>query len=55
MVRSPAHISAGNPRSRRRRRAQGSQGEIVIKGARANNLKDFDVKIPLAAWSPSPA
>ena len=35
-------------RSRRRRRAaRKPKGEIVIKGARANNLKDVDVKIPL--------
>jgi excinuclease ABC subunit A len=31
------------PKARRKE----SKGEIVIKGARANNLKDFDVKIPL--------
>jgi excinuclease ABC subunit A len=28
-------------------RRKDPKGEIVIKGARANNLKDFDVKIPL--------
>ena len=31
------------PKTRRKE----AKGEIVIKGARANNLKDFDVKIPL--------
>ena len=31
------------PKARRKE----AKGEIVIKGARANNLKDFDVKIPL--------
>jgi excinuclease ABC subunit A len=31
------------PKTRRKE----SKGEIVIKGARANNLKDLDVKIPL--------
>jgi excinuclease ABC subunit A len=31
------------PKARRKE----AKGDIVIKGARANNLKDFDVKIPL--------
>jgi excinuclease ABC subunit A len=35
--------SIETPKSRRKE----SKGEIVIKGARANNLKDVDVKIPL--------
>ena len=35
--------SIETPKTRRKE----SKGEIVIRGARANNLKDFDVKIPL--------
>jgi excinuclease ABC subunit A len=35
--------SIATPKARRR----DSKGEIVIRGARANNLKDVDVKIPL--------
>ena len=35
--------SIETPKSRRKE----AKGEIVIKGARANNLKDVDVKIPL--------
>ena len=37
------HNSIASPAARRKE----SKGEIVIKGARANNLKDLDVKIPL--------
>jgi excinuclease ABC subunit A len=37
------HSSIETPATRRK----AAKGEIVIKGARANNLKDLDVKIPL--------
>jgi excinuclease ABC subunit A len=37
------HSAIAAPATRRKE----SKGEIVIKGARANNLKDLDVKIPL--------
>ena len=37
------HSAIATPKTRRKE----SKGEIVIRGARANNLKDFDVKIPL--------
>ena len=38
------------PSTRRATRRKPGKGEIVVKGARANNLKDIDVRIPLGLF-----
>ena len=45
----PAAAAQGHPRAARAP-AQPGKAEIVIKGARANNLKDIDVRIPLGVF-----
>jgi excinuclease ABC subunit A len=42
-----AYLGGQNKIETPKTRRKEAKGEIVIKGARANNLKDFDVKIPL--------
>ncbi len=42
-----AYLGGQNAIETPKARRKEAKGEIVIRGARANNLKDFDVKIPL--------